>query len=528
MGEQFTVDPSAVFGRFAGDARRTRFWFRVLASFIGLALVLSIVISHGLSQWMSSFGNFKSISSLPYTMILVPLFWMIVFLPVFTKHRRRNRKHRAALSSASPDDFLRLCPWCTGNAFGETPCCRQFTRHWEPEDLNHAWQDYVVSGMKAFYTVRRGSKKRTGFRPISEQIISLIGAGEKHSWIYTHALFPFLLVLFIALSFLPGMGFIAFFVIFLTMGWLGVGMISLVLHKLPQGSRQLQCLECHYILDHAKHLSVCPECGCEVSSRSVHFGGASTNWTLKQIGWSCGGMIFFGLMFSKFSSISAGISSVMPTSVLTHFVDSYVIDETIWTELMSRPMSEVESDGLVDVLIESCSQDSRTRQSHPGIMAIKTGTWPVRLDQTQLDRVHGMSWQPVIELPDHIQAGEPFDVVFTGEDRPQILPGGTDMRIAYAGVSIDNVESGGRSAQTYRLFQLDSRFRSPDDLNTYRSTHTINAPGRHQLRITYWLFDATTTQPAPADWSTDGVLNTPAFSTWNKRFDIDLDIDVKE
>ena len=102
------------------------------------------------------------------------------------------------------------------------------------------------------------------------------------------------------------------------------------------------------------------------------------------------------------------------------------------------------------------------------------------------------------------------------------------MRIAYAGGSIDNVESGGRSAQTYRLLELDSRFRSPDDLNTYRSTHTINAPGRHQLRVTYWLFDEPTTQHAPADWSTDGDLNAPSFSTWNKRFDIDLDIDVKE
>ena len=87
MGEKFTVDPSAVFDRFARDTRRTRFWFWVLASFIGLVLVLSIWISHGLSQWinqdMSDFGgaNSKSLSILPYTLILVPLFWTIVFLP---------------------------------------------------------------------------------------------------------------------------------------------------------------------------------------------------------------------------------------------------------------------------------------------------------------------------------------------------------------------------------------------------------------------------------------------------------------
>jgi hypothetical protein len=42
------------------------------------------------------------------------------------------------------------------------------------------------------------------------------------------------------------------------------------------------------------------------------------------------------------------------------------------------------------------------------------------------------------------------------------------------------------------------------------------------------LFDEPTSQRAPADWSTDGDLNAPSFSTWNKRFDIDLDIDVKE
>ena len=528
MGEDFKVDPSSVIDRLDRDLRKGRIVMLVVSGFLGLVVVMGFWLGLSMLKFQNLPSSFRAV---PYIMMGAPIIMMLLILCGFFGNRRKYWKLRSVLSTASSADFRRICPWCSGTAFEETPCCRRFTRSWEPGDLNRAWQDYVVSGMTAFVIIKRGSEDSTADTSMFDWILnSWLGANTWQRRITQKFGTAALVMIAVALVLIPGVGGVlrnlGFGMLWgLCIGW---GFSALLLGN-QKGSRQLQCVNCDYVLEHSDTLSNCPECGSEVTSRSVHYGAASTAKSkLKDVVLIGGGGVLIFLLMINIQTITSGVSGVLPTSILTRMASNDFQGKPIWSELVSRPMSVEESDALLDVLVESCSADSLTMRSHPGLVAIETGTWPVPLDQDQIDRVHGMSWQPEIRLPDRIRAGEPFELVFTGESRPEILPAGRYMRLAYAGVSIDGVDSGGQSAKAWTLVELNSRYRSPEDLVVHDSTHTIDTPGPHRLRVTYWLYEVGIGQYPGVTWGSDGELDPPAGSTWRKRFDIELEIDVME
>ena len=177
MGEDFKVDPSSVIDRLDRDLRKGRIVMLVVGGFLGLVVVMGFWLGLAMLKFQHLPSSFRAV---PYIMMGAPIMMMLLILWGFFGNRRKYWKLRSVLSTASSADFRRICPWCSGTAFEEAPCCRRFARSWEPGDLNRAWQDYVVSGMTAFVIIKRGSEDSTADTSMFDWILkSRLGANTQ-------------------------------------------------------------------------------------------------------------------------------------------------------------------------------------------------------------------------------------------------------------------------------------------------------------------------------------------------------------
>lgn len=446
----------------------------------------------------------------------------------------RRRRRLAGVIEAVEDENRNpetICPNCGGTPFRPDACCLLFPQTWGETDLNRFWHDRVALGEQAA-TLQRGTPPTGLTQSVPARITALVVGRRSTGPIPRRITHVFLVIACVLVLLLARHSVLEFAMIttFLMLLLAGEAISRLGKTRLDRSESFPRCLECDQRIDPS--VSRCPECGTTARTGTVHYTGARSARFTRLAVPSVLMLIILGLLFFAGDAVRF-ITGRLPNAALVSLApyDEDVF-HPIWTEVIARPLDDVQSDRLFDLLATRLETGDEVNSWHPGLLAVAGGTWPNGLDGGQVDRIHAASWHAEVDAPATIAAGVPFDVTLVGERRAEALPFGQYLHVLFDGVSIDDgpfVDPDDSMIWTLVAEQPDGADAKIEDGGRFRRNIMIDARGPHRIRLAYrlvagpgGLVDAT------VDRDATGISGSPAGATWSRRFEIEHRIDVTD
>lgn len=474
-------------------------------------------------------------SDLRTATLVTSLVWIGIITTMIVAAARRRRGLARVIDALedetrSPDA---VCPECGGTPLQRAACCLRFPAAWTRADLNRFWHDRATLGEQAT-ALPRGTPPTTLRQSIPARIVALMLGRRTTRTLERRATFALFAtacipVLFLARDTSVELVMIASAVILL----LAIESIS----RLGESRRERadpfpRCFECDQRIDPG--MGRCPECGTTARTGTVHYTGArgTPRPSLRVLLAASCMAIAFGLLFFAGDAIRF-ITGRLPNDTLVGLA-AYDEDvfHPIWNEAMARPLDDIQSDRLFEVLISGLETGDEINSWHPGLVAVVRGTWPNGLDATQVDRIHAASWKAEVDAPATIAAGVPFDVTLVGERRAEALPFGQYLHVLFDGVSIDDGPFlHPDESMVWTLVANEGADQDPaiSERRRFQRRITIDEPGPHRIRLAYRLVAGPGgLVDSDVDRDEFGESIPPATATWSRRFEIEQRIDVTD
>ena len=198
-----------------------------------------------------------------------------------------------------------------------------------------------------------------------------------------------------------------------------------------------------------------------------------------------------------------------------------------WVELNGRTLLPAEKALLLDTALQQRREISYFGR-HSGMGAwLDAEILSGNLSQKELNRIRVESWIPELVVPDRATSGTPFTAILQGEQREDFLPPGEGTTILFDGFRVGDGPVVGRETNT--LWTLHANSTNEGDFRHFKKSLSIDTPGTHTIRATYWLMDRPFGKlDDPVERDADGRPILPVHSTWMIPLSIENTIVVEE